>query len=294
MGNTSKQRSIKKRRRLQELYARGREVRFTADSVQDGPFEESLGEDAEAVAMWICPPSPLQREQALRDAQAARQRALLRARKDEDSLESAAARSFIAGLSDDQLHEYLLSLDQADRFQEAQRVVLKDDEWSDFTELQDAMRQWEEAGKPEGDEWTPLLERDTEFGKQVAAESDRLRDSALESLKAVPRPEKEKRAFDKRIELEASSAFMEHYEWAMMFYGCRDDEDHNELFFEDIDEMRSQDERIQKVIGDILGTFITDTREAKNLQRVAPGLESSVLPEEPETSEVSTPTESNE
>jgi len=49
------------------------------------PVEDVLAD--EELEVWVAPPNPQQREMALRDAQAARARSLLRARKDEDSEE---------------------------------------------------------------------------------------------------------------------------------------------------------------------------------------------------------------
>lgn len=290
----NKQRNIRKRRKLQELYTRGVELRFEADGVHLGPFKDDDGNDIpandETVAMFITPPSPLQREQALREGQAARQLAILKAKREEDSFESTSARLYVTQMTPQQLTEYVLSVDEGDRMQEAQREVLKRDEWEDFTALQDLMRKWEEAGSPVDDpEWEPLLERDRDFGRQVREETMRLKSDSKDSLALVPRNELEERAFSKRIELEASQAFLGTYEAQMVMYSCRDSDDHQELFFESPEEIRDLPEEVQKAIGNAINDFIQDVREAKNSQGVAPGSDSSVLPDAPETSEASTP-----
>jgi hypothetical protein len=75
VSNTRKS-NIAKRRKLEELFARGTEVRFNSDGVNRGdPKDDDL-------VVWVTPPSPLQREQAVRDAQADRARLMLRIKRD--------------------------------------------------------------------------------------------------------------------------------------------------------------------------------------------------------------------
>lgn len=289
MGNASKLTSIQKRKRLEALYARGTYVRFGPDGVRK-PDEESTEDD---VAVWVSPPSPLQREMAIREASAARNRATLEARRESNSDAAVNAQSFITAMSDDDLREYVLDLDEADRMSRARREVLLKKEWEDFNALRDAMRQFEEAGSPDDDpEWEPLLERDREFGNQVSDEYDRLRQGDEEGLRLIPRAEQEKRAFDKRVEQGASVVFMKHYEDNMLFYACRDDEDHTVLFFENIAEMRSMPLEVQEALSNTLADFIGDAGEAKNSQAAGSGSASSEPANEPETSEASTPEES--
>lgn len=308
MATKSKQKTnIQKRRRLSELYTRGVEARFNESgaaaidpkaTVEDDEGNERpkviAGDEGfeptdDDVVIWVQPPSPLQREQALREAQAARSRALLAVRKDETSPDAANTKAFVANMGHETLIDYVLSADEQERRERAQRDVLGRDEWKDFSQLQDAMRQWDEAGSPRTEEWQPLIDRDVEFGRQVSEAAKYLRETDRESLAMMSRDELEKRAFDKRIELIGSQAFVQEYERQMIFYCARDDEDHEELFFEDVDQLMSQEDIVQSVLSDTLATFIEDPSEAKNSQRAARGSEQSELPDAQETSEASTP-----
>lgn len=298
MGNKSKQhpRNIKARKRLQALYARGTVVRFNADGWEKGPFEEPLGpDDEDTVEIYVCAPSPLQREQALREAQAARARASLAA-KDEnsDTNEAVMARGWVANLSLDGVIDNALELDEGERRASAEREVLSREEWEDFDALMDAMRQWDEAGNPRTEEWQPLIERDLEFGRQLREEANRRRADDRESMKMLPRKQLEERVFTKRIELAGTQAFMAKYEEQMLLYACRDPEDHDELFFFDGEELLSQDDLVQEALTTVLAEFIKDPREAKNSQRAESGSEQSEPPVEPEISEASIPEESKE
>ena len=308
MSKNAQKTNIQKRRRLSELYARGAEARFNEGG--GAAFHESKTDDEgeplriagsedfvrtdDDLVIWVRPPSPLQRDQALRESQAARSRALLTARRDDDSADAAITKAFIAEMEDGTLIDYVLSASEQERREQAQREVLAEDEWKDFASLQDAMRQWDEAGNPRTDEWKPLIDKDVEFGRQISKATKEIREADRESFKMMGRGNLERKAFEKRIELIGSQAFVQEYERQMIFYACRDDEDHDLLFFEDVDDLSQQDELVQEVLSDTLATFIEDPAEAKNSPRVAPGSEVSELPEKPETSESSTPEESTE
>src|SRR5205807_1752027 len=123
-------------------------------------------EDEEA--MFVRPASPLQRNQAMSDAQAARARALIRTKREQDSEEHLTSMAFIVEMSLATLIDYVLMTTQEDRRNEAIRDVLADDEWKDMTALQDAMRQFEEDETPEDDpEFAALLDKDKRYGEQV-------------------------------------------------------------------------------------------------------------------------------
>lgn len=276
MSSKSKLTNIQKRKRLEALYERGENVTF-------GPEDEQ-------VAIFVGPCSPLQREMAIREAQAQRSRAMLEARTDDTSGQALNARSFISGLNLDELIEYITSLDESDRTSRARRDVLALKEWEDFNSLRDSMRQFEEAGSPVDDpEWAPLMKRDAQFGDQVLERIEVIREGDIEGLKLMPRDVLEKRAFEKRVEQAGSNVFMKVYEDYMLFYSCRDDEEHSELFFDSVEDLRSMPEEVQDSLETTLAKFITEAAEAKNSPPVVSGSTSSDQSNEPETSPSSTP-----
>lgn len=293
MASARKLTRIQRRERLEKLFDKGRYVYFTADD--DGGVvihskEEATDTD---LRIWVCPPNPLQREQVVREAQAARARAVVTG-KDPNSNEWITIKAFISQLSDDGLVDFIMDLDEQERLSEARRETLKEKEWEDFNDLRDAMRQYEEAGSPSDDpEWKSLLDRDAEFGRQVFKRGDELREAAMEANKLIPRAKLEERAFGKRVEQAGSAAFMRDYEMWTLFYGCRDDVDHSELYFLDPADLKAQPEDLQDALGAMLASFVTEAAEAKNLPGVVSGSTSSEPPVEPEISESSTPKESS-
>jgi hypothetical protein len=287
----SKLTRIEKRKRLDALFDRGGFVRLNSDS-EGRPVVDPEVESPDDMLIWVCPPSPLQREMAIREAQAHRARTVLEARNDESSNQWATIRAFIASMTKDELIEYIVNLDETDYISKARRDVLVEKQWEDFNQLRDAMRQYEEAGSPVGDaEWEPLLERNRAFADQVISRAEELEQDARDGFKLMPQGKLEEKAVELRIEQAASSAFMVSYEEYMLFYSCRDDEDHKVLYFDSVDEMKSQPQEVQNGLARKLASFITDAAEAKNSQGAAPGSTSSVPPASPETSESSTPEE---
>lgn len=287
-------RNIAARRKLADLYVKGTLIRFDAEGVTrveddaDPPTEDQ-------VDLWVQPPSPLQREMAMREAQAYRARALLNAKRNPESDENLSAQAFLIDMSDETLIDYVLIGEQEDRQREAMRDVLAKDEWDDFTAFQDSMRQFEESGAAEDDpEWVGLIERDNQFGDQVNDRFVELTTAAREALAMVPREKIEKRAIDRRIDLIGSQAFMKAYERWMLYYSARDPKDHRELFFESVDEISDMPEFVYTELAALLAEFISDGGQAKNSLRAAPSSDSSVPPAEPETSVPSTPEEQSE
>jgi hypothetical protein len=302
-GDVMAQGLIRARRKLKELYRTGVEIRVGGRYGREGaiapkgegPFLDEdgkpvpLDEDAE-VAMWVQPPSPLHREQALRDANAARARAVLRTRTETDSEEHLAAMEFITQMSEETLYEYVLVNDTETRRQDAIREVLAEDEWKDITELQESLRIFEEEERPEDDpEVKAVRDREEKLSEQVAAREKELREAAYDVLKMRGVAEARKQAVERRAEIIASQAFMKEYERQMRYYSVRDIDDHGVLFFESARELAAEDDELRDLIDRAADRFIKDGNEAKNSQGVESGLESSALPSEPETTDSSTP-----
>jgi len=302
--------NIKARRKLSDLYKTGVEIRFGPGEDGkpvgriaeggEGPFVDSDGKPippTEAdVAMWVQPPSPLQREMALRDAQAARAKALVRAKRNEESEEHLTVMAFLADMDDETLIDYVLINDADTRRNEATREVLSGKEWEDMTSYSDAIRQFDEriaAGEDlEGDEeYQAVMELDSKFAAQVREREAELADAERDVLKMLGRARVERKALEKRSELVGSQAFMREYDMQMTFYSVRDPENTASLWFESARELADSEDDVLSLIKQALTPFIQDGTEAKNLPGAVSGSASSEPPSEPEISEASTPQE---
>lgn len=300
--------NISKRRRLKDLYVIGYSVHFSGDASTAAIFDdkgtqlgptyrklvgtptpEELDETYEITendeVVFVQAPSPLQREQALREAGAMRARIVLQAKDDADNdIYGLQARAFLAEMDDPTLIEYVLNVSEGDRYRQAQREVLGRKEWKDFDNLRDMMRQWEEAGSPTTDEWQPLLDRDLKFGQDVSDKAAELREGIAEGYRMQPRAELERKALDRRLEIVGNQEFMIEYEKQMLYFSCRDPKERSELYFEDTQDLLSYDEFVQSVLTHATGLLLQTPEEVRGLSRAAHGSESAVPPASPETS----------
>jgi hypothetical protein len=290
--------TLKARRKLSDLYKVGVEVRFgpgpDGPLAEIGPFmdsdEQPIPASDDQIAVWVQPPSPLQREQALRYAQASRSKALLAAKRDEESDEHLTVMSFLADMSDDTLIEYILVNQRDQRRQEAMRDVLGEDDWKDVLSYQDALNKFEEDGTPTDDpEYTALLELDQKFTDQVAERERSILDASRAALLMLGRAKNEKKALEQRSDIVGSQAFMQEYEQQMLFYSVRDMEDQGSCFFESARECADVPDEVRITLKKALEPFINDGTEAKNLPGAEDGSPLSEPPSKPETSEASTP-----
>lgn len=304
--------NIKARKKLSALYQRGVEVRFGPG--QDPRFGKAdehkgmiVGEDgrplpvgADDIQLWVCPPSPLQREMAIRDAQAARAKSLVRAKRNLESEEHLTIMAFLVDMDFETLVDYVLLSSTDERRDQAVREILGNDDWKDITALQDAMRQFDELieegrtlSSDQQEEYDALQDQDREFGDQVERLQQELTNIERDALKMMSREVLEKKALDRRSELIGQQAFMFEYETQMLFYAVRDFEDRTTLFYSSARELAEEAEEIQDACKEAMTSFIADAGEAKNSPGVASGSELSEPPSVPETSAPSIPAMSN-
>lgn len=291
--------ALQKRQKLSALFERGKEIRFFEGGHKVGPFLDDEGHPIplgdEEIAVWVAPPNPMQREEAIRESQAIRAKATLNARRIETSKEYEQVESVVANATKEELIDQILQMDDSDRHRRASRDLLAEEEWEDIDDLRDALRKFEEEGAEEDDEeWKGVLEREAEFDRQLRKLVADLRAAQEEALGIMDRDVLEERCRDRSIDLLGTQVFLDEYESQMLLFACRDDEDHSRLFFDSIESLRSSPAEVQMACSQILAEFISDPGEAKNSQGVAPSSEQSELPAEPEISEVSTQEDATE
>lgn len=299
-------RNIRPRKRLSALYDMGVEIRFTPTGPKVPESGKGLLVDEnnkpvpvgpEDVQMWCQPPSPFQKEMAMRDGQAARARALVRVRRDKESEEHLTVMAYLTEMSDETMVDYVLQSTSDQRRDEALRDILALKEWENFEELRDAMRLYDEMSEEEvaahAKEYEALLERDEELGNQVAKREAELRDGEYEAVKLRSREDLEKKAIERRAEIVGHQAFMFEYELQMQYYSCKDFDSHGTLFFESARDLANEAEEVQDTIRTALTEFISDAGEAKNWLGAADGSEPSVQPNAPEISAPSIPEVAN-
>lgn len=295
---------IEQRRALDDLYMEGVEVRFWKDpetkkpDAAIGPFE---GEDGERIlpakgvtCVFVRPPNPVQREEAMRNANAKRARALVKTQRDKDSEEHLTSLAYLVDMSEEALVDYVIMAKTGERAADAERDVLSREEWKEMTTYQDAARQFAQMTPEqlENDpEWAAFSELEERYSQQIHERELQLEDADRDILQRVPRDKVEEQALKKRAEFVGSQAFLNEYQRWMNYYAAREVDDTSLLFFANVDDYATAHEAIKDKLVEAMDPFIGDGSEAKNSPRVAPGSDLSVLPETPETSESSIPEE---
>lgn len=293
---------IEQRRALDDLFMEGEEVRFGRDPetkepwAKVGPFrddhDERIPPEPGTICMFVRPPNPVQREEAMRNANARRARALVKTQRDKDSEEHLTSMAYLVDMSDETLVDYVIMAKTAERTAEAERDVLSREEWKEMTSYQDAARQFAEMTPEqlENDpEWAAFSELEERYSRQIAERELQIQDAERSILTSIPRERVEEQALKKRSEFIGSQAFLNEYQRWMNYYSAREFDDSTLLFFTNVDDWATAHETIKEAVAEAMEPFITDGAEAKNSSRAAPGSDLSVLPETPETSESSTP-----
>jgi hypothetical protein len=255
--------------------------------------------------MFVRPADPVQRDMAVRSAQAKRAAALVRAKRNKESEEHLTIMAYLADMDAETLIDYVVIAETGQRIAEAEREVLARDEWKDITAYQDGLGKFDElraAGKgdtfqgdnadPElAEEYQTLMDLDEKYRDQINAREKELNGAQREALRFLDREKVEQKALEKRAEMVGSQAFMAEYEKQMLYYAVRDAERIDQLFFETPEEMASQPELVRETINEALLPFISEAAEAKNSSGAADSSLSSDPPSKPETTESSTPEE---
>lgn len=268
---------IEQRRALDDLYMEGVEVRFGKDPETEkpvgkiGPF---LGEDGERIppakgetCVFVRPPNPVQREEAMRQANARRARALVKTQRDKDSEEHLTSMAYLVDMSDVILIDYVLMTKSAERSQEAERDVLAREEWKEMTSYQDAARQFAEMTPEELEkdpEWAAFSELEERYSTQIQERELQIEDAERDILQRVGREKVEEQALKKRAEYVGYQAFLNEYQRWMNYYAAREFEDSTLLFFANVDDWATAHNDIKEKLAEAMEPFIQDGSEVKN------------------------------
>jgi hypothetical protein len=235
-----------KRRRLNDLYVVGRPV--------------IVGEDTpEPVEIWLQKLNPVQNEDALRRANAARTRARAFG-KDKDSEEYLDA---VANVNDFASREVLIDLSIAEelrlRRSRIEAECAAEDEWAADDYLQGLVDEWEGTPDAPGLKERWAEDHDDPEAARVKSEIDRfdekvrvLVEAEHENLKRdyenTPDDVVLDKAVERVLEQRAVTAFILEYENWQLYYAVRDPDHHTELYFENVEQVKSLEERTKEIL----------------------------------------------
>lgn len=228
-----------KRRRLEDLYVRGREL-----SIDDGSNDP--------VVVWVQKMNPLEHEKAIRKAGAAKAKQLLAVR-DHSSEEWQEAYVDVAEFTTrEQLIDYIIS-DEIVQFQEAKEAELSySEEWQKDNYLGGLRDAWEDADNPlsavyardpEDEEARRVFLELKRFADQVEEEVGPETERLRRDFENMSEEDLRDKALEKVIELRAGLAWLREYRTCEVLYGVREVDDHRKYYFthrDQVDALASQ------------------------------------------------------
>lgn len=275
------------RRRLSDLYRKGRELTFDDG---EGP-----------VIVWLAKVSPVDEEEVVRKANAKRAR-LLTYRSDPDSEEFLSALNDAYDFGDRALLvEYLIQPDLRKRTQALEAELADAEEWSKDSYLQGLRDAWE------GDDDSPGLKdryaadpEDQEAGR-VLAELKRFRDQVNDRLD--PELDELRHGYDDEpdhklrerfairfLETRADLAWVSEYRRAQLYLAVRDAKQRKVRYFENRAELDSIEDEILLPLIDAYEGLMVEIQEGKVSRPTPDSSPSSAPPAEAGTEPSSGPT----
>lgn len=218
-----------KKRRLEDLYVRGREL-----SIDDG--------SGDPVTVWLQKLNPLEHEKAIRRSGAARAQVLLAAR-DQDSEEWGEAYADVRDLGDRTiLVEYLIADDVVKTRDSKEAELSFGEEWTKDNFLQGLRDAWEGDGNGSGLKERFAVDPNDEEAHKVFVELKRFSDLVdaeaepeIERLRRdyadISEQELQDKALGRFIELRAGLAWLREFRHSEAYFATRDIDDHRRYYF---------------------------------------------------------------
>lgn len=265
-----------KRRRLSDLYVVGKPAEF--DDGENEPIE-----------VWLQKPDPVQHEDGMRGASAARARVLIDARNRESDRWLAQKGELIDVADRDMLVDLAIRDEMAAEQARAEAEISAGEEWAKDDYLQGLTDSWTGvtggralkdvyAENPDDPEAKRVMDEMRRFDDlvtaQVEAEAERLR----RDFEHTPEDELLDLAVEKVLDRQAMRAFADEYDAQMTYYSTRDPEDHKLLYFESIDEVRRLDTRVRLALMTHYRDLIVEVPEGKDLPGIPGSSPSSEQP----------------
>ena len=263
-----------KKRRLEDLYVRGREL--PVDDGSDDP-----------VVVWLQKMNPLEHEKAIRKAGAAKAKVLMAAR-DKDSEEWQEAYADVADLGDTSpLVDYLISDDVA-RFQEAKEAEISyAEEWAKDNYLQGLRDAWEDPDKPLSHVY--LKDPEDEEARRVWLELKRFADQVQEEVQpqienlrrdyeGADEERLREKALQRFIELRSGLAWLREYRNCEVFFSVRELDDHRKYYFTSRDQVDSLAPQVMAQISTAYQELNVEVMEGKGSLKIPSSSPSSEPP----------------
>lgn len=256
-----------KKRKITDLYVRGRELEFDDGNPELDPEERK-------VKVWCSKLNPHEHGQALNRSQAARVR-FLRASDDEDSEEFLVV---YQGVRNYPSREGLINvICAADIMRTRDRILAEmeaEPEWADDGYLQALTDRWVGDEDNPGLKHTYAMDPEDPEAKRVYDEMTRFDDMANLELKAERQALVDQWADATEEELWTAGAkamledagkevFYKEFQVQQVFFGARDPDDHTKRLFGSVEEVRTLDESVFQQMSATIALLSVEPTEGK-------------------------------
>lgn len=276
---------MKKRRRLADLYVRGKEI--TVDDGTDDP-----------VRVWLQKLNEIERDSILRRSSAAKARYMIECDDHESELFVATYGSVREFLDHDAMVAMIISEDLIKSRARFEEQALADEEgWGKEEKLKRLVDSWT------GDDDTPGLaaahaeDPNDPAALEVKAELDRYEEEINGKVEAerrrlarewdeTPLDDLCRRATTEVLKRRADDEFMKEWGRQQIFYCVRDHDNHHGRYFQTVSEVDDLDDQVRAFLDQQCNALFVDPTEGKDLP-ASPASSSS--PEPQSEAEVSVP-----
>lgn len=276
---------MRKRRRLADLYVRGKEVTFN-----DG--------QGDAVKVWIQKLNAIDREACLRRGSAAKARYMTEGdTEDSDLFQSAYAQARDMGADREGLIAIVIAEDLTKQRQKIEAQLTMDEKtWGKDNYIQGLIDAWVGDDVNPGLAQTRAEDPDDPEATRVIDEIERFETEVNKKLKAyagqvykdwtdVTDDTLWHKAAHRLIELQGGDVLNREFERQQVFYCVRDPGDHRKRYFAQVSEVDDLSEDLLKAIVTHYNSMLVDLSEGKDSRLNRSSSTSSGQPSEVETAE---------
>lgn len=252
-----------KKRRLSDLYVRGREL-----SVSDG--------EGEPVKIWLAKLNELDRETAVRRANAAKARYLIDGDNEEGDRFVAAYGEMREIEEREDLVIFLIADDVAKARRRIEAQLAADEEtWGKDDYLQGLLDAWlgdeespglgkaqmEDPQDPEAKRvWSEIDRYQQEVTKAIRAESD----SLMKDFDDLDLDDIRRKAAHKLLELRANEEFTREFQRQQLFFAVRDVVNRRQRYFSAVSELDDLDDELRTYLAEQFADLMVDRVEGKD------------------------------
>lgn len=246
------------RRRLTDLYLRGKEVSLN-DSSEEDP-----------IVVWVSKISPIQQKESADRATAVRAATLALKKLPLDAPEISRYTEQIADMSKDEIIDILIAskMQEAELSHEAE--LASEDEWSNDDYIISLKEAWDSglnikyADTPDDIEAKRVYDELNRFTEELNKRIESTRQELADEINELTEEEINKRAIERFIDAEGDYLWLNEFRKWQLYFAVREPDDHKKQYFEGRYEVDELDARILLELVNAFGDVSVEAIEGKD------------------------------